>query len=324
MRGRRRASVALCIGIAVASAGPQAAVSARAEEVARCADVSSDKAAFYDGPSASKDYDTAFARAFAIPYLDSYTPQGMAVWDNWNGHHDTLVLIGMYRKNHRSYLVAIDPGSGKRYATVQVSEAHLGGIAIAGKYLFAQDAAYRGDEPIRHYKLSTLKAAFQQAHKHGAKPFVAKSGGVQYVHGASFMTSYHGHVWAGHFDSDETDKMYEYRVTDKGKLKKVGSAWQVPAQTQGVLVLSDRFLFNVSDIYDQGSLIITTKHRHLDDADSRCFRVPAMGESLARLGDDVLIDFEGASHKYPDAVNRVPDVHVAPLSRVRSLSDPPA
>jgi hypothetical protein len=71
-------------------------------------------------------------------------------------------------------------------------------------------------------------------------------------------------------------------------------------------------------------LIITTKHRHLDDADSRCFRVPAMGESLARLGDDVLIDFEGAYHKYPDAVNRVPDVHVAPLSRVRSLSDPPA
>jgi hypothetical protein len=322
MRGRRRASVALCVGVGLAFAGLQAtaAAPAQARETARCADISSDKPPYYDGPSASKEYDSAFEKAFHIPYLDDYTPQGIAVWTNWNGHHDDLVLIGMYRKGHRSYLVAIDPDNGKRYATLQVSEAHLGGIAIAGKYLFAQDAAYKGHEPVRRYKLSTLEKAIKKAHKHDSKPFVAKTGGVQFVHGASFMTSYKGHVWAGHFDSDETDKMYEYRVSD-GKLKKVGSAWEVPAQTQGVLVLSDRFIFNVSNVYDQGSLIVASKHHHLDNATTRCFGVPAMGESLARDGDDILLDFESGSHKYPQAVNRVTDVHVASLDTVRSLTD---
>lgn len=107
----------------------------------------------------------------------------------------------------------------------------------------------------------------------------------------------------------------------KGRLSKVGSAWQLPAQTQGVLVLSDRFIFDVSDVYDQGSLIVTSKHHHLDNAASRCFGAPAMGESLARYGDDMLIDFESGSHKYPQAVNRVRDVHVASLDKVRSLTD---
>jgi hypothetical protein len=31
--------------------------------------------------------------------------------------------------------------------------------------------------------------------------------------------------------------------------------------------------------------------------------------------------FESGSHKYPQAVNRVRDVHVAPLDKVRSLTD---
>jgi hypothetical protein len=150
---------------------------------------------------------------------------------------------------------------------------------------------------------------------------VAKSGDTQWIHGASFMTSYDGRVWAGHFDSDDPDKMYEYKVSKAGKLSKVGSAWEVPAQTQGVLVLSDRFIFSVSDVFDQGSLVVVTRHHELDDSDGRCFRVPSMGESLARLGDDVLFDFEGGSSKYPKSTNRITDVHVAPLDELRSLSD---
>jgi hypothetical protein len=46
-----------------------------------------------------------------------------------------------------------------------------------------------------------------------------------------------------------------------------------------------------------------------------------MGESLARLGDNELLDFEGGSYQYPRATNRIGDVHVAPLDKVRSLAD---
>jgi hypothetical protein len=320
MRWRPRVSVTLGVGLVLA--GLQAAAPAQARENApTCTDVPSLAKPFYPGPSASKEYDSTFQIGFHVPYLKTYTPQGMTVWTNWNGHHDDLVLIAMYRKGSRSYLVAFDADSGERYATLQLAEGHLGGMSVAGKYLFAQDGAYQGNEPVRRYRLATLEKAIKKAHKKDSKPFVAMASGTQMIHGASFMTTYDGHLWAGHFDSDEPDKMYEYKISKAGKLSKVGSAWEVPAQTQGVLVLSDRFIFSVSDVFDQGTLVVVTRHHELNDAAGRCFRIPSMGESLARLGDNVLLDFEGGSYKYPQATNRIGDVHVAPLDKVRSLAD---
>jgi hypothetical protein len=86
-------------------------------------------------------------------------------------------------------------------------------------------------------------------------------------------------------------------------------------------VLSDRFVFSVSDGFGQGELVVVTRHHSLADAGGRCFRVPSMGESLARRGNDVLMIFEGGSYKYPQATNRITDVHIAPLDRLRSLSN---
>src|SRR5882672_10387999 len=102
MRWRLRTSVALVAGLGLVLAGLHTATPAQAREDApSCTDVPSLAKPFYPGPSASKEYDSTFQIGFHVPYLKTYTPQGMAVWDNWNGHHDTLVLIGMYHKGDR-------------------------------------------------------------------------------------------------------------------------------------------------------------------------------------------------------------------------------
>lgn len=284
--------------------------------------------AFYPGPAASDRYESIFRRGFAVPHLDTHVPQGITTWSKWKSGGGTIVLISMYRKGANSYLVGIDPESGEHVGTVEVSEGHIGGIAVVGQWLFAQDDD-RTDarEQVRKYRLSSLSAKLQEAQRRKARPYLGRSGGLQTVHGASFVQSYGGELWAGRYDDFEPDEMYRYRVSSSGKLTSTGSSYEVPARTQGVVVTSDRLIFNISN-HSQHGLIWTMPRRHkLAGSPGRCFVAPSMGENMVRLGDRVVSLYEGGSYKYKSgstnylpATNPIEHLHVGSLDSLRALS----
>jgi hypothetical protein len=278
---------------------------------------------FYPGPSASSVYDATFRQSFSIPYLHTHTPQGMAVWPDWDGLHNKLLLIGMYRAGQPSYLVAMDPDTGLPYATVRTEESHLGGMAVVGDWLFAQDRAHRGPEQVRRYRLDELAVAMQKAHLTGTQPFVPHDGTLQDIYGAGFMTAHDGHLWAGHYNASGPDKMFEYAVSKSGRLTTVGGAHEAPAETQGVLVTDDRFIFEGSLGHRSGVMTVVERSPSITPL-GRCFATPSMGEGLAQLDDHVLVVYEGGSSLYPKAENRVTNLHIAPYASLSALTNPVA
>jgi len=279
---------------------------------------------FYPGPSGSALYDSLFKPSFEIPYLaDKYTPQGMAVWPRWFNDGGSLVVIGMYSKGHDSYLVGVDPSNGAVYGTIRVLEAHLGGLAVVGDWLFAQDQAQWGGEKVRKYRLVDLAAAFEQSHSDGSKPYVKRSGTPQPVYNASFMSSYDGYLWAGHHGGT-VDKMYQYSVSSDGLLTQVGDPWQVPAFTDGLVVTADRFIFISHNMNgdEPGFVTVSAKNHYLSGSPGLCFGAPSLGEGAVYDNGQILVIYESGSFRFPKSANYVTHIHEAPYATLRPLADP--
>jgi hypothetical protein len=274
--------------------------------------------AFY-GPAASEIYDNAFHNAFAIPNLPAgYTPQGMTTWPLPNG--SSLLILGEYKKKHDSLLVAIDPSTGHSYGTVKIAEAHLGGIAIVGNWLFAQDKPNTNHEKVRKYDMGKLAKAFLSSHNTGVYPYVGKTGALQPVYWASFMSSYGGHLYTGHHGIKDV-LMYEYSVDSTGTLHKKHK-YQSPPLTDGVVVTGDRFIFiSHTDAPDTfGTMTITGRHAHLSDASIRCFAMPNLGEGTVLDHGTLYTAFEsGSIGSHPTAADRINDVHGASYTLLSQL-----
>ena len=78
------------------------------------------KHADYAGGSVSALYDQVFHPGIALPYLDDYIPQALSTWTDWDGAGHTLLLLGMYRDGHESYLVGLDPDTGRAIGTIVI------------------------------------------------------------------------------------------------------------------------------------------------------------------------------------------------------------
>jgi len=274
--------------------------------------------AFY-GPAASEIYDSAFRNGFAIPNLSKgYVPQGMTTWHLPNG--SSLIIIGEFKKGHVSYLVAVDPDTGHTYGTVKIKQAHLGGIAIVGNWLFAQDAPGTLHEKVRKYDMGTLARAFLKSHQTHTNQYVKQNGGLQSVYWASFMTSYGGHLFAGHHGINDVD-MVEYAVSSAGVLRQV-AVYQSPQLTDGVVVTADRFIFisHKDTANTFGTMTVTSRTRYLRDAPIRCFAMPNLGEGAVLDHGSVYTIFEsGANGSHPTSANRIKYVHKAPYSVLSQL-----
>jgi hypothetical protein len=276
--------------------------------------------AFY-GPAASEIYDNVFSNAFATPNLSKgYTPQGMTSWPLPNG--SSLIIIGEFKKGYKSYLVAVDPNTGHTYGTVKVAEAHLGGIAVVGNWLFVQDKPGLNHEKVRKYDMRKLAAAFLKSHNTGTNPYVGKTGALQPVYWASFMSSYGGHLYAGHHGINDTN-MVEYTVSKAGRLKQK-TVYQAPQLTDGVVVTGDRFIFvSHNDSNNSfGTMTITKRSTHLSGSPIRCFAMPNLGEGAVLDHGVVYTVFEsGAAGNHSSSADRVGHVHGASytfLSRLLS------
>ncbi len=276
---------------------------------------------FYPGPSASKEYDELFAKSAPVPGLATHTPQGIAAWPDWDGKGGTLLVIGSYARGAESHLYGVDPETGRLYGPVALKESHLGGIAVSGPWLITQGRSKIGREPVRRYRLADLRERLT-AEPARDVPFLAAAGESQEIYGADFMTSHDGRVWAGRYNNAARDLMYEYKVDADGVLRAVGAGWEIPPNTQGVLVTDNRFVFSRSHLATRASAFLVTErgHRKLDDAKRTCLRGPSMSENLAQIGPWVYLLSEGGSAQYAArALNPVADLHRAQVAELSNL-----
>ena len=317
LRPRIRSLASAAAG-ALAAAVISVANPAHAAAATSCDPARPSVQAFY-GPAASEIYDNVFQNAFGIPNLSKgYIPQGMTTWPLPNG--SSLLIIGEYKPGHVSYLVAVDPSTGRTYGTVKISEAHLGGIAVVGNWLFVQDKPGTNHEKVRKYDMRTLAKAFLQSHNTGTNVYVRKSGGLQSVYWASFMSSYGGHLYAGHHGINDTN-MVEYSVSSKGVLKQV-HVYQSPQLTDGVVVTADRFIFvSHNDTNNSfGTMTITYRTARLSDRPIRCFAMPNLGEGAVLDHGVVFTVFEsGAAGNHSTAADRITYVHAASYTLLSQL-----
>jgi hypothetical protein len=270
---RLRRVVAFAAAITLAAAVPAAAAS--------------------DSQSSSHRFDAAFT----IPNLGKgYTPQGMTAWSDGHGH--SLIILGEYRRGHRSLLVAVDPISSRVFGTVEVALSHLGGIAIVDDWLFAQDHPHPGSEKIRRYKMSDLAAAWNASQAHGGKAYyVRRTGKPQQLakwQFASFMSSYRGHLFAGHHGRGAGARMYEYAVGRDGWLSALPGWIQVPNLTDGVAVTGDRFVFSSRR---GGTGLMTVARRATRLSPITTFDTPGPGEGTTIANGRLYVQFEGG-HRY--------------------------
>ena len=67
----------------------------------------------------------------------------------------------MYRTGYQSYLVGLDPDSGRAVGTVAINPAHLSGMGFVGSWLFAQDDNPKSGGPfhptVRRYRIAALR-----------------------------------------------------------------------------------------------------------------------------------------------------------------------
>ena len=327
---RRRVFIALGLAgvlatgtaIAVAVKGPSqpaTAATTTATAVAATRAISCDTKAggshFYDGPSASKKYDSRFSNSAALPRLGSYIPQGIGTWWNWSGSKN-LLLVTMYHTGKNSIIVGIDPATNKVVGDVAIAETHGGGITTAYGWAFVQGST----NGIRKYKLSTLAAAMKKS----GTPYVKATGSERKVYAASFLTSYGDSLWSGKFNDKGRDKMYEYKIKADGSLTTINKAWEIPTKTQGLLVTKSHFIFSTSYGRDKLSNLYVVRRGQpdLDKAKLTCFRAPSMSEGMTDFGGKAYLVFESGSYKYrsdPKTKNVITRLHKASISSLTSL-----
>ena len=272
---------------------------------------------FYNGPSASKKYDSRFSKSAALPRLGSYIPQGIGTWWNWSGSKN-LLLVVMYHPGQNSIIVGIDPTTEKVVGDVAIAETHGGGITTVYGWAFVQGST----NGVRKYKLSTLAAAMKKP----GTPYVKATGSERKVYGASFLTSYGDSLWSGRFNDKGRGRMYEYKIHPDGSLTTINKAWEIPMKTQGLLVTKSHFIYSTSYGRDKLSNLYVVRRGQpdLDKAELTCFRAPSMSEGITEFGGRAYLVFESGSYKYrystdPKTKNVITNLHKATVSSLTGL-----
>lgn len=302
------AAAALAVGLAVA---PLTATPASAAISCSTA-ASSGSGPFYSGPDASTAYDRAFSLSFGLPDENTHIPQGVGTWRNWDGKGHTIFLLVSYHPGQHARIYGITPAGGL-VGALEIADTHAGGIAVVGNWVFVENTS----TSIRKYRTSDIRIGL--SHRRGYL-YVKSVGTPRTVYGASFLTAYGSYLFSGKFNDSSRDKMYAYKVNSNGSLTTQSGSYQVPMKTQGLAVLSDRFIFSTSYGRDNRGNIYVVKrgYPNLDKATLRCFRAPSMNEGMTVYGNYVYVVFEGGSYAYRgSARNPITHAHKGDLSKLR-------
>lgn len=249
---------------------------------------------FYPGPSASQIYDDRYSRGAAVPYLDEdFTPQGLGHWENWDGSGNDLLLVTAYKSGEHSRIYGIDAGSGDHIGSVDIAEAHVGGIAVVGGWAFVPGA---GSDRVRKYDLGELRTAMSEA----GIPNLAQTGTSQEVPAASFLGTDGDTLYSGKFNETGRGYMHGYTVASDGTLTR-GTRYEVPKKTQGMTVAGGEFIYSTSYGRTNRSNIYTVDEGATDiDPSARCYRAPSMSEGVVDHGGRLYVLYESGSSKFTD------------------------
>ncbi len=279
----------------------------------------------YNGPSASKVYDTRFEKGFQIPaqLLRNYVPQGLAVWKNWVSGEDMFLATAYNPSGGDSIIYGVIAGQGQYMGAVPIAEGHVGGIAVSGKWAFVQ-----GEGTIRRYDLADLRSRFRNGNP---GQYLALSGRTYLTDGADadFMASDGDFIYAGKFNKDDRDYMYRYAVNQTSGVLTRGSKTRVPKKTQGLAVLDDYFVFGTSYGRNNRSNIYVANRGYGSsdaglEANAKCFAAPSMLEGMAlwdKAGNNrVYAVYESGAYEYnkglDDPDNPIDHAHYTTSNRL--------
>lgn len=266
------------------------------------------------GGDATPYYNSIFSPAkqkISPTVLDTYVPQGLATWKNYYGKGHDLLVYTAYRELDgagRAVIQGVDQRDGSLTNYAVIGKGHVGGVAISGKWAFVSGP----NNTVRRYLLANLADVFAGR----AKSDQLSGADAGSVYAASFLAADGNVLYAGRFSGAgdpggaHRDKMYRYRISAAGKLSRIGTAAdyiQVPAKTQGLLILPKYFVYSSSEGRTNRSNIYVVKRgfKFLDKADGAgsadqlsCFRAPTMTEGLAISQDRIYLIYESGASKY--------------------------
>ncbi|HEX3826866.1 MAG TPA: hypothetical protein VHV82_06300 [Sporichthyaceae bacterium] len=285
----------------------------------------------YDG-AVSALYDQVFHPSGPpIPYLDSYVPQSLLPWANWDGAGHDLVLLGMYRTGAPSYLVGLDSRTGQAIGTVAVHPSHLGGMAFLGSWLFAGDNPWphAGSPTVRRYRIAAVREAMQEAVETDEPVWADSDGPEDPIEATDFMTVDGDSMYTGnHGNAGVPGLMYRYVLGSGGHLQRVEGPWRIPLRAQGMVLTPQDFLFSSDNgAGARGELNVVRRASPTQLGDPiACVWIPAMPEDMALQNGRLLLVFEGGAQRYSHdhPANRIDNVHAGTLATLLTLTDPPA
>jgi hypothetical protein len=288
---------------------------------------------FYPGDNSSRVYNTTFHRGVSTNHaLQNYVPQGLGVWGNWNGGSEDLFLVGMHHRDEEKYAQDKDQPRGLIYGiTVSTGKlrgaaylphgAHAGSVRTYKGWLYVQQST----SMIRRYSLKAVRASFKSA---GTQSL--GGGTPQAVSGVSFFDIDGGRLYGGHFNENGRDWMHRWTISSKGNLT-LDRGWgarQVPKKAQGLLVLSNAYVFSTSSGRNNHSNIYVTRRNYRTNFESttyRCFEAPVLAEDLVGFGGRTYLSFEGGADYFDGnfpwttADNKIKNLHWASTETLRGM-----
>jgi hypothetical protein len=288
---------------------------------------------FYPGNDSSRTYNDLFDQSRSIDHhLDNYVPQGLGVWKGWRGTTEDIFLIGMHHRDENAnaalvYGISVSDGSYKGAAFLPTG-AHVGGLKTHGDYMYIQ----QNTSTIRRYSLAAVRASLLST---GIQSL--GNGLTSTVTDVSFFDIDGGYLYGGQFvNPDDPDRpndpdrglMRRYAISpNSGALTRdfdYGPI-QIPKKAQGLLVLSNTWIFstsagrgNRSNIY-----VIRRGYSRGEDIESvryRCFRAPVLSEELVGFEGRTYLSFEGGAAEFADgSENKIKNLHWADTEVLRGL-----
>ncbi|WP_052590430.1 hypothetical protein [Luteipulveratus mongoliensis] len=291
----------------------------------------------YNGPSASKTYDSTFHNSVAVPkglYDGEFTPQGLAYWNNWNGTSEDILLVSAYHDGNQNktpdgssaiWGIALSgPHRGQSLGHMLIPNTHAGGIVVTGGHVYVS-----GEGGVQYWSTSTVRKALSGANssktvKPKGKQNLAGQGSFLGLGGGNGTT-----LWTGDFSEKSHQSMWQYKPSSSGKLTYTGKKRWVPSKTQGMTVVGDKYVFATSSGRDNRSNVWVRPSKYtsdLTDGTSFCMRAPSMMEGLAYGNSDgnkhVWALYESGSKTYfgdKKTLNKIKHIHWAGGSALAGL-----